>query len=218
MSSLIEHMMEKDLLDGREYGILQRAVKAVKGVAGISCEIGVRRGGSSLLIMQAFQSNGDKRLHIGIDPYGNLAYHDYEMVQTRYNYTSIMKQKAQKLLYNWCEMNAYDFQLLILEDSEFFRRYADGIPFYEGGKSLINTYALVYFDGQHAIAPVKSEIEFFETRTPLGGIWVFDDLDHYPHMAALDQYIVRLGFKHFEVGKAKIAYQRYEYNTDGAHL
>ena len=196
----------QDLLDGREYHILEAAAKAVKGVPGISCEIGVRRGGSSCLIMQQFLDTGDKRLHIGIDPYGNLPYTDYEGVQTIYNYTDVMRREAHSFLHDWCRRNDFDFQLFVLEDSEFFRRYSDGVPWYDGTKILANTYAFVFFDGQHCVASVKNEIEFFSPRTPVGGIWVFDDIDHYPHMAALDGVITALGFSQFRRGVAKIAY------------
>lgn len=209
-NDIVRCLLNKDLLDGREYELLQAAVKAVKGIEGISCEIGVRRGGSSLLIMQQFMFNHDKRLHVGIDPYGNLPYNDYEDFRTRYDYTADMRRQAQVLLHNWCFTNQYDFQLLILEDSEYFQRYADGIPCYDGHKTLMNKYAFVYFDGQHAIAPVRDEIDFFSSRTPKGGVWVFDDLDHYPHMDALDEQIIALGFIHLKVGQAKIAYQRIE--------
>ena len=204
----IENMKDNDVLDGREYDILQAGAKAVKGVPGLSCEIGVRRGGSSLLIMQALLENSDKRLHIGIDPYGNLPYYDSEGLLVRYNYTAQMRRQASHMLYEWCNRNDYDLQLLVLEDTEFFVRYGDGVPVYDLQKSVSNQYAFVYFDGQHSIACVKPEIEFFLPRTPVGGVWVFDDIDHYPHVAAFDQAILAMGFSHFKVGSAKIAYKR----------
>lgn len=208
----IAQMTSHDLLDGREYYILQDAAKAVKNVPGISCEIGVRRGGSSFLIMQAFAANADRRLHIGIDPYGNLPYYDSEGLLVRYNYTADMRRAAAKMLHAWCEENQYDFQLFVLEDTEFFARYKNGVPVYNLEKSICNQYAYVYFDGPHCVECVKPEIDFFLSRTPVGGVWIFDDIDHYPHVEQFDKYILNHGFCHLQVGKAKIAYQRLHLN------
>jgi hypothetical protein len=57
--------------DSTDYHVLTEAVRAIKDVPGLTCEIGVRTGGSAKLI---FESLDQGRTHIGVDPYGGLPY------------------------------------------------------------------------------------------------------------------------------------------------
>ena len=93
-----------------------------------------------------------------------------------------------------------------LEDTEFFKRYSDGIPIYNEYKKIINTYALVFFDGPHTSNLVKIEFDFFKDKIPKGGVLIFDDIYQYPHMDTLDEYILSNGFKLLEKGNVKISY------------
>ena len=93
-----------------------------------------------------------------------------------------------------------------LEDTEFFKRYSDGVPIYNNNKYIINTYALVFFDGPHTTELVKKEFDFFYNKIPNGGIIVFDDINLYPHMKNLDNYIKDKGFEILEKGNHKISY------------
>ena len=52
------------------YDLLKKYAKTIKGVDGLTCEIGVRRGLGSKSIMEGCIENNDKRTHICIDPYG----------------------------------------------------------------------------------------------------------------------------------------------------
>ena len=44
---------------------------------------------------------------------------------------------------------------------------------------------------------------------PIGGMIVFDDIDQYPHMDNLDEYIRSNNFIMVEKGDCKISYMKY---------
>lgn len=195
--------------DSFDYDVLARATNTIKGVEGFTCEIGVRMGGGSSVIIQSCIDNNDKRIHIGIDPYGNINYVDSDVACKRLDYTNDMKMKALEIIYRWCNEKKAEFLFFNMEDTEFFNRFSDGIPVYNQEKTIINSYALVHFDGPHSVACLKKEVEFFSTRTPVGGAWVFDDVGTYNH-GQIEEVLIPLNFKKAEVGEKgrKISYIR----------
>jgi hypothetical protein len=192
--------------DSIEYFILENAVRQIKNVDGFTCEIGVREGGSTLLIMKTLKKTNQEKIHIGIDPFGNINYNCNEYNVVKYDYTNKMKVKMLKNIYNYCFSENMDFLYFPLEDNEFFKRFQDGVPVYNETKEIINKYALVFFDGPHTTNLVKAEFNFFKDKIPIGGMIVFDDLDYYPHMITLNDYIKECGFVIFEKGVKKISY------------
>ena len=197
-STTTETLLE---VDSMEYDILERAVLAVDLIEGMSCEIGVREGGSSQIIMKT----GRKRVHIGIDPYGHIEYRHGEIYASRSDYTNAMRNRAISKLYAWCAHTGNDFLFFCLEDTEFFTRFADGVPVYESEKKVLNQYALVFFDGPHTSRDVIREVEFFASRTPVGGVFVFDDIHTYAH-AEVDNVLRTKGFQALEQGFCKMSY------------
>jgi hypothetical protein len=73
-------------------------------------------------------------------------------------------------------------------------------------KKIINTYSLVFLDGPHTTKIIKKEFDFFCDKIPKGGVIVFDDINQYPHMEQLDQYIQSKNFYIFKKGNIKISY------------
>ena len=67
--------------DSGNYEVLSEGIKRVAGIEGMSCEIGLRRGGGTFHIMESLKATGQQRLHIAIDPYGNIDY----PVSSKYN-------------------------------------------------------------------------------------------------------------------------------------
>jgi len=189
-------------MDSDEYDILERAVQATSGVPGFSCEIGVREGGASQLIMNQFKN----RIHIGIDPYGDLNYRGDEMYMYTMDYSSDMQSRMLSNIYT---THPDQFIFFPMEDTEFFTRFADGIPIYrDGNKSIINEYAFVFIDGPHSLEDVRREFQFFKNKIPVGGAIVFDDIRYYPHFE-LDAEIADAGFEVMEHGKFKKSYKRF---------
>lgn len=165
-----------------------------ENVKGITCEIGVDNGYSSVDIMKGMLERNMPRVHISIDPFGGIPYRHYENIVDILDYDNIKKIKTRHKLAKWCEENKYENIFFEMEDTEFFKRFSDGVPYYKKDKYLLNQYAFVHYDGPHNVKDVKIEIDFFKNKTPIGGIWVFDDIEQYPHMQQLDPYIRSLGF------------------------
>ena len=156
--------------DSSEYEILKNAASMIKNVEGFTCEIGLREGGSSEMILDSVKKNGDSKIHVAIDPYGNIEYSHWENRVERLDYSNQMKNKTLSNLYSYCFKNNMECLYFPLEDTEFFKRYSDGIPIYNEYKKIINTYALVFFDGPHTSNLVKIEFDFFKDNaafTPL---------------------------------------------------
>ena len=146
------------------------------------------------------------KIHIAIDPFGNIDYEHWEYKKEKLNYTNSMKNEMLKNLYTYCSLNNMECLYFPLEDTEFFKRYADGVPIYNENKYIVNTYSLVFFDGPHTTKLVKDEFDFFYDKIPKYGIVVFDDINQYPHMKNLDNYIKEKGFEILEQGNCKISY------------
>lgn len=192
--------------DSREYHILTNAVKLITNVKGFTCEIGVREGGGTKMILDTLKSTNQNKIHIAIDPFGNIDYEHWENKKEKLDYTNDMKNRMLKNLYSYCSDNRMEVLFFPLEDTEFFTKYGDGIPIYNEYKQVLNTYALVFLDGPHTTALVKNEFDFFKEKIPVGGVIIFDDIDQYPHMTNLDEYIQSNNFKLLEKGVCKISY------------
>lgn len=162
------------------YDVMKKYIQHLKGIEGLSCEIGLRRGGGTKVIVDTFIDNNDKRVHICIDPYGNIIYTDI-VGPHRSDYTNSMKNETLAELYSYARDKNVDIIFFNLEDSEFYRRYCDGVPVYNEDKSYVNNYCFVHVDGQHENEAVKLAANFFIPRMSINGIIIFDNTDHYDH-------------------------------------
>jgi hypothetical protein len=171
--------------DQLEQQLLYNAAYSIKGVEGIVCEIGLRdSGGMSIIMMGCLDNTDTNRPFIALDPYGAIKYRWQENMTVYTDYTNQMKNKSLKNLYAFCEIKNINFSLYCMEDTEFFKRFPDGVPTYsENEKVLQDKYALVHFDGPHAVKDIINEIDFFKNRLSIGGFFVFDDtyVDYYDH-------------------------------------
>lgn len=201
MARSAKDSMRSTGMDGEDYDILVRAVRSTDGVPGLSCEIGVREGGSSQLIMDQFKD----RIHIGVDPYGDLRYRADEGHMSTMDYSPSMQTRMLSNLYT---SHPDQFIFFPMEDTEFFARFQDGVPLYrDGQKTVRNEYAFVFIDGPHSLEDVRREFRFFKDKVPVGGAIVFDDVCYYPHNE-LESEIAEAGFKFMESGRSKRAYKR----------
>ena len=192
--------------DSRDYFVLENAVKNIKDIEGLTCEIGVREGGSTKLILETLKKTNQSKIHIAIDPFGNIEYRHWETAVHRLDYTNSMKNKMLMHLYSYCHENKMEVLFFPMEDTEFFKRFSDGIPVYNEYKQIINDYSLVFFDGPHTTELVKNEFDFFKNKIVKYGYIVFDDIDQYPHMLNLDRYITENGFEKVQQTLCKISY------------
>ena len=197
--------------DSSEYEILKNAVTYSKGIDGMTCEIGVRSGGSTKIIIDELLATDQNKVHVAIDPFGNIEYVDNENRKGRSDYTNKMKTNMLKNIYTYCSENDMDVLFFPMEDTEFFARFKDGIPVYNECKMILNTYSMVFFDGPHNTFKVKEEFDFFKDKIPVGGTIVFDDINTHPHMQILDPYILQNNFRLLQKGQVKVSYIKYKY-------
>jgi hypothetical protein len=200
--------------DQLEQQLLYNAATYIKGVEGIVCEIGLRDcGGMGVMMVGCLDNNDTDHNFIAIDPYGGISYMWQENVRVFTDYTNKMKNKALKNLYNFCESNNLNFNLYCMEDTEFFKRFEDGVPTYKNKEKVIeNKYALVHFDGPHTVYDIIKEVDFFSNKMSVGGMLVFDDayVGYYDH-DKVESFVLQSG--NYElVGKEthKASYRRYK--------
>jgi hypothetical protein len=180
--------------DSGDYHLLTKGVELSANVPGLTCEIGLRRGGGTKHIIDAIAQHCPGKTHIAIDPYGNIEYERKEGDVTRLDYTNDMRDECLANLYQYTREKKVPFIFFNLEDKEFFKRYADGVPVYNHVKHVIKEYSFVHFDGPHALEPLDEEISFFRYRTPLGGCWCFDDVTGYYDHSRIEERLTLLGF------------------------
>jgi len=179
--------------DSREYEVLYHAAVQSATVPGASVEIGVREGGGSELIMRASHGYNRSRVHVAIDPWGDLPY-ILSGQDSGYHYTDEMRHRCMVGLSTIQYKTGVDVLVMPMCDTDFFERYADGVPFYRAGQDeSITRYSLVHFDGPHNLDDIRKEVDFFTDRMSCGSWWVFDDVYLYDH-AALETDILAAGF------------------------
>jgi len=215
--------------DSSEYEVLYNGALSIKGVGGAVVEIGTRRGGSAKMIIDALVQNNDtRRSMFCIDPYGNITIdctnknitahvpgvktegdpQSTDITQPlRFDYTNEMRNRIIPSLYYYAYDKGLNFQFFCLEDTEFVKRYADGVPTYNDEKVLEEKYAFVFFDGPHDNASLDLEVGFFIERTNIGTVFVFDDIWMYDH-DRYEKMIMDAGFEILQKGSVKASYKK----------
>ena len=215
--------------DSQEYEILFNAAKNIKDVPGAVVEIGTRRGGSTKIIIDALENNRDtNRSMFCIDPYGNIDYPETNKALTtfqphltkegdpestdivnliKHDYDNNMRNRIIPSLYYYAYARGLNFTFFCLEDTEFFARYADGVPVYDQHKQLVNEYAFVFFDGPHINEAIDTELKFFLERSVKGTTFVFDDIWMYDHNK-FEKIMFESGFEILEKKKIKASYYK----------
>lgn len=174
--------------DSTEYDLLAKWARECKHKH-LSCEIGVREGMGSKIILD----NLKPKTHIGIDPYGNLNYQHYDDTGAyQCDYTESMRVQLLK------DMAEYEnFDLLHMTDIDFMNRFWDAGPF-----------DFVHFDGPHMTRDVMREAVWFADRSQKGSRFVFDDYPKY-NMPKIADVLSFWNFKQIEAGKNKICYEQF---------
>ena len=154
--------------DGCDYFILRAGVQATKEAPpeAMTIEIGVRRGGGTAVIWNEMEKMKQKRLHICVDPYGDLPLPVGDQGHRQvYDYGDWMRRQALRDVFAVADEEKLDVLFFLLEDTEFFSRFRDGIPWYGSGKKeMRREYCLAYLDGPHSADAVHSELLFFLPR------------------------------------------------------
>lgn len=194
---LIEPELPTDSLN---YHLITNAVMHSKDVDGATVEIGVRRGGGSKYIIDALVALQKNVPHFGIDPWGNIEYFaDEKYGMIRQDYTNSMKHECIANLSLYAMQKNIDLYIYPMEDTEFFKKFAEGVPTYNEVKKVWNKYSTIHFDGPHNREALHEEIDFFHARTDSNATFVFDDCELYDH-SEIDEYLKSLGWKVLEKG------------------
>jgi hypothetical protein len=193
--------------DSYDYELLDSAVKRIKNPIGSSFEIGVRRGGGSKTIIDAYRKYHPKLtdlIHVGLDPYGNLPYNFSETRKNSKNldYSNLMKRETIK---NFAR-KYQEFHFVNLDTYEFFKRFSDGYPVYQKKKIIINKFEIVHFDGLHDLKNVTLEVEYFLRHLSEHTIFIFDDIDAFD-MEKIGMLLQNNNFKVFESKERKASFE-----------
>jgi hypothetical protein len=197
--------------DSAEYEFLAEAVELMKDVQGICCEIGVRRGMGTKTILDAVKQYCPEKYVVSVDPYGNIPYTGREPDgETHYDYTDDMMNDCMADMWAYVRDNRMKWKFFNLTDRDFFKSFWEGVPVYEYfGAGKATTYSMIHYDGPHTVLDLKAETAFFNLRTPVGGVWVFDDCtpDFYDH-SIIDEWVKDMGFELVKIGNKKAVYRR----------
>jgi len=203
-------MNNKLVCDSKDYELITRAIKAIPSdKEGMTCEIGLRRGGGTEYIMDMLsKSSFPHKVHVGVDPYGDISYAKRDTaLDTHMDYTNNMRNESIGPIYACAKELGINFIFINLEDGEFFNRYSDGVPVYSEIKSVLSEYIFVHIDGPHQYDIVNNEFLWFDERMTKGATMVFDDVNYYDHNK-LETYILANGWNLLEKTSHKASYQK----------
>lgn len=190
--------------DSDEYEILGRAAAAIDGVSGLCIELGLREGGGSQWMIENYKS---RRTHIAIDPFGSLPYEWQQDTIAPWVYDNTMRNRAIADLMNLTNGSSTNFIFFNMTDAEYFKRFADGVPVFLGGKSYLEVqYALVHFDAVHSIEAIENQIDFFNDRVAQKARFVFDDVVGFYDHDRVQRKLQSLGWTAVEIGQKKASY------------
>ena len=160
----------------------------------LTCEIGVREGLGSKIIMDGIKKKLPEALykHIAIDPYDNLKYQHYDDSPAyTADYTNEMRNQME------IDFKGYpEFKFHNMTDTEFMNKHPD-----------IGPFDLVFFDGPHMTKDVMTQAIWFANRSREGTRFIFDDYTKY----SMDQIafcLTYFGFKTVEAGENKICLEK----------
>tara|TARA_R110000744_G_scaffold344892_1_gene450280 strand:+ start:21 stop:614 length:594 start_codon:yes stop_codon:yes gene_type:complete len=191
--------------DGLEYDKLAEWVKTLPIYSDspteiLTCEIGVREGLGSKIIMDGIKKKLPEALykHIAIDPYGNLKYQHYDTgtkdtvdFPVRADYTDEMRNQMEIDFKDYPEFKFHN-----MTDTEFMNKHPG-----------IGPFDLVFFDGPHMTKDVMTEAIWFANRSREGTRFIFDDYTKYS-MDQIAHSLTSFGFKTIEAAENKICLER----------
>jgi len=167
-----------------------------------SCEIGVREGLGSKIIMDNVVNN---YLHIGIDPYGDLVYQHLDN-QKDCQWEGLEKGVAPTYSDNLRDQLLEDFKLYI-EKGKFTLSNITDTLFMTYPPNQDKKFAFVHFDGPHMTKDVITEAVWFANRSAPKTRFVFDDYPTYDQKV-INEILVFFGFSVKEIGSNKILLEK----------
>ena len=174
--------------DSKDYELLEKWTKGFDCMGHKTCEIGVREGLGSKIIMDNVVNN---YLHVGVDPYGNLNYQHYDDTGSyTCDYTDDMRDTMLNDFKSY--RNQGKFTLCNMTDTQFMN----------DSEHRHSTFAFVHFDGPHMTKDVITEAVWFANRSESGARFVFDDYPKY-NMSVIAKCLEFYGFLITDQGSNK---------------
>ena len=193
--------------DSSEYHLITKHIGKLNiDRATLTCEIGLREGLGSKIIMDAVREHKPNLYkHVAIDPYNNLSYEHYDNEGSVVaGYTEEMKQKTVSYLYQ----NYPEFDFYHMTDDYYFRTMGDGHQLgLFNNMMLFGLYKVVHFDGPHTTEAVLQELNFFIPRAASKALFILDDYQDL-QMGIVDMLLKTYNFNVAEKGENKIIYQK----------
>lgn len=185
--------------DSGESNLLEKWTKDFDCQGYYSCEIGIRKGGSSKIIMDNVKNNF---LHIGVDPYGDRKYEHFDkgsgirhLSGVSPTYPDTMRDEMLKD-FKWY-LNSGKYRFHNMTDTDFMYH-----PQYKESK-----FAFVMLDGPHTTHEVLTEAVWFANKAAPNTRIVFDDWVTYD-MKLIKDALKYFGFESIEVGDNKVLMEK----------
>jgi hypothetical protein len=179
--------------DSKDYELLEKWAKGFDCQGYKSCEIGVREGLGSKIIMDNVLNN---YIHVGVDPYGNLEYQHYDHTGAyTCDYTDTMRDQLLQDFSDYRHQGK--FVLCNMTDTQFMK----------DTEHRHSTFAFVHFDGPHMSKDVITEAVWFANRSAPHTRFVFDDYNKY-RMDKVADILEFWKFKTIECGDNKICLEK----------
>lgn len=174
--------------DSSDYDLLHKWTKNFDCNGYKTCEIGVREGLGSKIIMDNVLNN---YIHVGVDPYGNLKYQHYDDTgEYTCDYTDDMRDTMLNDFKPY--RNQGKFTLCNMTDTKFMN----------DTEHRHSKFMFVHFDGPHMTKDVMTEAVWFANRSVKGTRFVFDDYKKY-NTALIAQVLELYNFRVIESGENK---------------
>ena len=174
--------------DSSDYELLEKWTKGFDCEGHYTCEIGVREGLGSKIIMDSVHNS---YMHVGVDPYANLKYQHYDNGPAyTADYTDEMRDTMLTDFRDY--RNNGKFVLANMTDTQFMCH-----PDWNE-----RTYAFVHFDGPHRSTDVVTEAIWFANRSAPHTRFVFDDHPKY-EMSRIAYILQLFGFETHGMGDNK---------------
>ena len=188
--------------DSKDYELLEKWTKDFDCQGYKTCEIGVREGLGSKIIMDNVVNN---YIHVGVDPYGDLVYQHCDDQPDR-TWHGFEKGVAPTYPDSMRDTMLKDF-LPYRNEGKFVLCNMTDTQFMNDSEHKNSTFAFVHFDGPHMTKHVLTEAIWFANRSAPHTRFVFDDHDTY-EMSTIAHALTFFGFKTKEMGENKCLMER----------
>jgi len=183
--------------DSTDYDLLEKWTKGFDCQGYKTCEIGVREGLGSKIIMDNVRNN---YIHVGVDPYGDLEYQHCDDQADR-KWKGFEKGVAPTYPDSMRDTMLHDFKPYRNEGKFVLCNMTD-TQFMNDSEHRNSTFAFVHFDGPHMTKDVLTEAIWFANRSAPHTRFVFDDHDTY-EMNIIAHALTFFGFHTHGMGDNK---------------